>query len=158
MFNLRKLLSKSSKIQRNRRLLLNLQISFVAWAVELIGGIVGSLMIFLPFANVSSRLRQMVTDTVYFVILPIIYTVNNEDTKIYILQSTLYLKFTNFFFNGWVNKIAPANDNDPDLEKRNTFCELCEEEMYSLDHKENCTPFKNYPEFNVHFLVVSKNF
>ena len=149
MFNLRKLLSKSSKIQRNRRLLLNLQISFVAWAIELIGGIVGSLMIFLPFANVSSRLRQMVTDILYFVILPIIYTVNNEDTKIYILQSSLYLRFTNFFFNGWVNKIVPANDDDAHIEKRKTFCESCGEEIHSLDHKENCTPFKNYPEFNV---------
>ena len=149
MFNLRKLLSKSSKIQRNRRLLLNLQISIVAWTVELIGGIIGSLMIFLPFANISSRLRQMVTDILYFVILPIIYTVNNEDTKIYILQSRLYLRFTNFFFNGWVNKIVPANDNDADLEKRKTFCDSCGEEMHSLGHKENCTPFKNYPEFNV---------
>ena len=70
MFNLRKLLSKSSKIKRNRRLLLNLQISCIAWATELIGGLVGVLMVFLPFENVSSRVRQIVTDFVYFVILP----------------------------------------------------------------------------------------
>ena len=112
MFNLRKLLSKSCKIKRNRRLLLNLQISCIAWATELIGGLVGALIVFLPFENVSSRARQIVTDFVYFVILPTIYLTNSDDNKSLILKNGIYLRINDLFFNQWVNKIQPRLQKD----------------------------------------------
>ena len=148
MFNLRKLLSKSSKIKRNRRLLLNLQISCIAWATELIGGLVGVLMVFLPFENVSSRVRQIVTDFVYFVILPTIYLTNSDDNKSIILQNGIYLRINDLFFNQWVNKIVPENEDDKETQN---ICEGCGDEIKLFRdqlHKQNCTPFKNFPQFD----------
>ena len=150
MYNLRKLLEKSSKIKRNRRLLLNLQISCIAWAIEVIGGLVGILVIFLPFQNVSTRGRQIVSDALYFVILPSIYLTNSDETKSSILQNKLYLRFTDHFFYQTINNIIPANDdNDKELDSVNKFCDSCGENLQEVDHKEHCTPFKNYPLTNI---------
>ena len=148
MFDLRKLLSKGSKIKRNRRLLLNLQISCIAWATELIGGLVGALIVFLPFENVSSRARQIVTDFVYFVILPTIYLTNSDDNKSIILQNGIYLRINDLFFNQWVNKIVPANEDDKETQN---ICEGCGDVIKLFRdqlHKQNCTPFKTFPLFD----------
>ena len=152
MFDLRKLLSKGSKIKRNRRLLLNLQISCIAWATELIGGLVGALIVFLPFENVSSRARQIVTDFVYFVILPTIYLTNSDENKSLILQNGMYLRINDLFFNQWVHKIVPENeDAEADKEIQN-ICEGCGDEIKLFRdqlHKQTCTPFKNFPQFDM---------
>ena len=148
MFTLRKLLSKTSKIHRNRRFLLNLQLSFIAWTAEFIGGVIGVLILFLPFANVSSRLKQIFTDLVYFVILPMIYTANGEDTKSSLLENSLYLKFSDLVFNRWINKIVPEDAEDKH-EKSEKSCASCGEEIESANHAHNCTPFKDFPQLNV---------
>ena len=148
MFTLRKLLTKNSKIYRNRRLLLNLQLSFIAWIAEFIGGLIGALILLLPFANVSSRLKQIFTDLVYFVILPMIYMANGEDTKSSLLENNLYLKFSDFVFNQWINKIVPGDAGDKD-EKNEQNCDSCGEDIKTADHVHNCTPFKDFPQINV---------
>ena len=151
MHTLRKLLSKSSKIKRNRRKLLNLQISCVAWATEVIGGLVGILMIFLPFQNVFTRGRQIFTDVLYFVILPSIFLTNSDEAKSSILQNKLYLRFTDRFFNQAINKIVPAHDKDEELDKVKDNCESCGAKLAELDHEQNCTPFKKFPQFDTFF-------
>ena len=148
MFALRKLLSENSKIHRNRRFLLNLQLSFIAWAAEFIGGIIGVLILFLPFANVSSRLKQIFTDLLYFVILPMIYMANGEDTKSSLLENDLYLQFSDLVFNQWINKIVPKDAEDKD-ESNEKNCDSCGEKMKPADHVHNCTPFKDFPQLNV---------
>ena len=148
MFALRKLLSENSKIHRNRRFLLNLQLSFIAWAAEFIGGVIGVLILFLPFANVSSRLKQIFTDLVYFVILPMIYMANGEDTKSSLLQNNLYLRFSDLVFNRWINKIVP-DDAEDKHEKSEKDCASCGEETEPANQVHNCTPFKDFPQFNV---------
>ena len=152
MFDLRKLLSKGSKIKRNRRLLLNLQISCIAWATELIGGLVGALIVFLPFENVSSRARQIVTDFVYFVILPTIYLTNSDENKSLILQNGMYLRINDLFFNQWVHKIVPENEDDEADEEIQNICEGFGDEIKLFRdqlHKQTCTPFKNFPQFDM---------
>ena len=148
MFTLRKLLSKTSKVHRNRRFLLNLQLSFIAWAAEFIGGVIGVLILFLPFANVSSRLKQIFTDLLYFVILPMIYMANGEDTKSSLLENDLYLQFSDLVFNQWINKIVPKDAEDKD-ESNEKNCDSCGEKMKPADNVHNCTPFKDFPQLNV---------
>ena len=125
--------------------------SFLAWAAEFIGGLIGALMIFLPFANVSSRLKQIFTDFVYFVILPMIYTANGEDAKSSILQNDLYLRFSDLVFDRWINKIIPADAETEDEKNKEIYCDSCGEEMqrYIHDHVHNCTPFKDFPQPNI---------
>ena len=85
-----------------------------------------------------------------FVILPSIYLANSDETKSSILQNKLYLRFTDHFFYQTINKITPANDdNDKELDSVNKFCDSCGENLQEVDHKEHCTPFKNYPLTNI---------
>ena len=106
-------------------------------------------MIFLPFANVASRLKQTFTDFVYFVVLPMIYTANGEDAKSSILQNELYLRFSDFVFERWINKIIPADAENEDEENEKNICDSCGEEMQPIDHEHNCTPFKDFPHFDI---------
>ena len=94
-------------------------------------------MIFLPFANVASRLKQTFTDFVYFVVLPMIYTANGEDAKSSILQNELYLRFSDFVFERWINKIIPADAENEDEENEKNICDSCGEEMKPAVHVHN---------------------
>ena len=108
-------------------------------------------MIFLPFQNVFTRGRQIFTDVLYFVILPSIFLTNSDEAKSSILQNKLYLRFTDRFFNQAINKIVPAHDKDEELEKVNDTCESCGVNLAEPDHDKNCTPFKNFPQFDTFF-------
>ena len=151
MFDLRKLLTKKSKINRNRRYLLNVQIACIAWIAEVMAGVIGTLMVFFPFysISISAREGQIVTDAIYFVILPSIFLINSRETKSSILENQLYLKFTNQFFYHSVNKIIPDNDENEDVDKKQKFCESCGEELIATHDKENCNPFKSFPESSI---------
>ena len=106
-------------------------------------------MVFLPFANVTSRLKQIFTDFVYFVVLPMIYTANGEDAKSSILQNELYLRFTDFVFERWINNIIPADGESEDEKNKKNFCVSCGEERHPIDHEHNCTPFKDFPRYDI---------
>ena len=116
MANLRKLLNERSIIRRNRRVLLNIQITIVAWSLEFVGSIFGALMFWMPFENQTSRIFQLMTSAIYFVMIPSIYLVNGDDTKSKIMESKIYLVFTDTFFSRTVHHIEPPpknNDNNP---------------------------------------------
>ena len=105
MTRLKKLLNTSSKIRRNRRKLLVLQIQIFAWLVEFIAGIVGLIMIMGPITEPSANVIGVFTTIVYFVLVPSVFLINNEDLKSKIIDNEIYLTITNKFFSRSINRI-----------------------------------------------------
>ena len=62
--------------------------------------------------EIYTAILEQITDLMYFIILPSIYLINSHDFKTTILDSKLYLAFTNKFFFNSVNKIVPAAGNN----------------------------------------------
>ena len=105
MTRLKKLLSTSSKIRRNRRKLLVLQIQIFAWLVEFIAGIVGLILIMGPITKLPANVIGVFTTIVYFVLVPSVFLINNEDLKSKIIDNEIYLTITNKFFSRSINRI-----------------------------------------------------
>ena len=99
MFKLRKLLSDSAKAKRHRRNMVNLQITFLAWLIE-VGGF---LIIFLGTFilghenNIVNLSMQTFTLVVYFNILPCMFLINDFYFKSKIIESNQYNTFLNIF-------------------------------------------------------------
>ena len=113
MEKLRKLLSKSSKIRRNRRLLLNIQVQFLAWLLEVISAIIAILMFFSPF-SLASTFANHFSAIGCFVLVPSMYLVNCCELKTIVVQNPWYIKFTNKFFPKTINAIIPENEPIPE--------------------------------------------
>ena len=105
MTRLKKLLSTSSKIRRNRRKLLVLQIQIFAWLVEFIAGIVGLILIMGPITKLPANVIGVFITIVYFVLVPSVFLINNEDLKSKIIDNEIYLTITNKFFSRSINRI-----------------------------------------------------
>ena len=105
MTSLKKLLDTSSKIRRNRRRLLVLQIQIIAWLVEFIAGIVGLILIMGPITKLPASVIGVFTSIVYFVLVPSVFLINNEDLKSKIIENEIYLTITNKFFSRSINRI-----------------------------------------------------
>ena len=105
MTSLKKLLDTSSKIRRNRRRLLVLQIQIIAWLVEFIAGIVGLILIMGPITKLPASVIGVFTSIVYFVLVPSVFLINNEDLKSKIIDNEIYLTITNKFFSRSINRI-----------------------------------------------------
>ena len=105
MTRLKKLLNTSSKIRRNRRRLLVLQIQIFAWLVEFIAGIVGLILITGPITKLPSSVIGVFTSIVYFVLVPSVFLINNEDLKSKIIDNEIYLTITNKFFSRSINRV-----------------------------------------------------
>ena len=105
MTRLKKLLHTSSKIRRNRRRLLVLQIQIIAWLVEFIAGIVGLILIMGPITKLPASVIGVFTSIVYFVLVPSVFLINNEDLKSKIIDNEIYLTITNKFFSRSINTI-----------------------------------------------------
>ena len=118
MRNLRKLLSTSSKIRRNRQRLLNLQIQIFVWLIEFFSGLIFCIWLLVPrHKDILDNVVHLFSTTIYYVIIPSIYTINNDDFKSSILENNLYITFTNKYFAGTVNKIFNANDDEDNSPK-----------------------------------------
>ena len=105
MTRLKKLLSTSSKIRRNRRRLLVLQIQIFAWLVEFIAGILGLILIMGPITKLPASTIGLFTSIVYFILVPSVFLINNEDLKSKIIENEIYLTITNKFFSRSINRI-----------------------------------------------------
>ena len=115
MTKLKKLLTTSSKIRRNRRRLLNLQIQFFAWLVELSSGLIFLIAISLPMHTISTDAVALCMNFIYWVAIPGIYLINNNDLKSWLMENHLYIKFSNKFFPSTINTIDfGKDDNDSD--------------------------------------------
>ena len=105
MTRLKKLLDTSSKIRRNRRRLLVLQIQIFAWLVEFIAGILGLILIMGPITKLPASTIGLFTSIVYFILVPSVFLINNEDLKSKIIENEIYLTITNKFFSRSINRI-----------------------------------------------------
>ena len=99
MVRLKKLLPDSSKNRRSRRIVLNVQITFFSWLVELLG--------FLTFAvgayilghenGTVTLMMQTFTMILYAILLPCSVLVNSTEVKDYIAESTWWFRLINLF-------------------------------------------------------------
>ena len=107
MAKLSKLMPKSSKIRRNRRVLLNIQITIIAWSVEFFAAFIAAMIFLAPYEVHKEAILGQISDVMYLVILPSIYLINSHDFKTNIAESKLYLTFEDRFFSRFVNEIVP---------------------------------------------------
>ena len=110
MFRLRKLLADSSKAQRHRRKILNVQITFLAWLVESVGFLVIFLGMFIlgHESNTFNFFMQSLTLVIYFIVLPTVFLINDSDVKSSIVASNWYDRILTIFHCNYVK----PNDND----------------------------------------------
>ena len=81
MEKLKELLAKSSKIKRNQRVLLNIQVQVLAWMVEFTAMLTIIITIFLPFGQLATMLANHLAGLGFFVLVPGVYLINNQDFK-----------------------------------------------------------------------------
>ena len=118
MTKLKKLLANSSKIRRNRRKLLNLQIQIFAWLVEFFSGLIFLIVVSVPRHSISTNVVGLYNNFIYWVFIPCIYLMNNDDFKSRVTENHLYIAFTNRFFPKSINTIDFNKDNDDDDRNR----------------------------------------
>ena len=118
MTKLKKLLANSSKIRRNRRRLLNLQIQIFAWLVEFFSGLIFLIVVSVPRHSISTNVVGLYNNFIYWVFIPCIYLMNNDDFKSWVTENHLYIAFTNRFFPKSINTIDFNKDNDDDDRNR----------------------------------------
>ena len=113
MIKLRKLLSESSKVKRRHRILLNMQMTFLAWVVEFVGFVVIVLFIFIVGKNnnIITFILQNVTALLIFILVPSTYLLNNCSFKNLVLKNTVYLNFIDYFFPANINQNTSALNN-----------------------------------------------
>ena len=99
MVKLRKLLSSTSRSRRNRKNILNIQITILAWLVEFVGFLLVFLGSFILRRKSSIITGSMQTFTffVYFVIVPSVFLVNDPYIKGVIIESSWYIRLLDLF-------------------------------------------------------------
>ena len=111
MTKLKKVLATSSKIRRNRRKLLNLQIQFFSGLIILI-------VVSVPRHSISANVVDVYMNFTYWVAIPGIYFMNNDDFKSWVTENHSYIAFTNRFFPKTINAIDFDKGNDDTNRKR----------------------------------------
>ena len=106
--NLNKLLNENSKVTRRRRILLNIHITVIAWLLEFIGYLFGFLTTFMLQDNDTMRSFQIISSIIYFNIVPGSYLINSSEIKDFLINSKIYVIFTNTFYSKSINKVMPA--------------------------------------------------
>ena len=119
MKRLKKLLAKSSKEQRRRQTLLNMQITLLAWVVEFLGFFIVFLGTFiLGHENAIVTLSlQTLTMIIFFIVCPSVYLVNSSHVKNLIVNSQLYVTFLKEL--SCCNLINDDQDDDRRVESEN---------------------------------------
>ena len=120
MIKLRKLLCDSSKVKRRRRILLSMQMTFLAWVVEFLGFVFILLGIFIigKNNNIITFVIQTVTALLIFILVPSTYLINNSSFKSLVLKNKLYLSLIDKLFHVPINQPNSA-DHNPNLHNEN---------------------------------------
>ena len=95
MMKLKKILPDSSKNRRSRRMVLNIQITFLGWLIEVFGFLsiaVGLYIVGHGNATVTLVL-QTFSMTLYGILLPCSVLINSSEVKDYIAESDWYPRF-----------------------------------------------------------------
>ena len=98
MARLKRILPDSSKNRRSRRIVLNIQITFLGWVIEVFGFLtvaVGLYIVGHQNATVTLTL-QTVTMVFYGILLPFSVLINSSEVKDYITESDWYPRFINW--------------------------------------------------------------
>ena len=69
-------------------------------------------MFWMPFESQTSRIFQLLTSVIYFVMIPSIYLVNGDEAQSTIMESQIYLAFTDTFFSSTVHHTEPSTKNN----------------------------------------------
>ena len=111
MIKLRKVLTDSAKARRHRRNVVNLQITFLQWLIEVFGFLIIFLGTFIlgHENNLVNFSMHLVTLVVYFNILPCIFLINDSHVKGQIIESNWYNRFLNIFNCQYTN---PTDEED----------------------------------------------
>ena len=114
MYRLRKVLTTASKDGRHRRRLLNIQITFLAWLAETVGFLVIFLGTFIlgHESNVFNFFMQTLTLIIYFVILPLVFLLNDFDVKSDIVDSNWYGTILTIFHCNYINIIDDSEETN----------------------------------------------
>ena len=102
MERLQNLLTRSSKIMRNKRHLINIHVTILAWLVEFLG----FLIVFLGHYVIGHNKKfivQILELVCYCIILPYVYLFNDTKSKIIIAESRWYL---------WILRLFNCKFND----------------------------------------------
>ena len=117
MLKMRKSLSVSQKGIRHRRRMINIHVTFLAWIVELLSGLV-----FLIGTHVIGHENNIVNYSlntislfIEFVVLPSIFLINDSDLKAQMMETTWYNNFLNIFNWQYINQ--SEKDNDPNADE-----------------------------------------
>ena len=99
MVKLRKLLSATSRSRRNRKNILNIQMTILSWLVEFTGFLLVFLgsFIFRGKDSIVTGSMQTFTFFVYFVMVPSVFLVNDPYIKGIIIESSWYIKLLDMF-------------------------------------------------------------
>ena len=99
MVKLRKLLSATSRSRRNRKNILNIQMTILAWLVEFTGFLLVFLgsFIFRGKDSIVTGSMQTFTFFVYFVMVPSVFLVNDPYIKGIIIESSWYIRLLDMF-------------------------------------------------------------
>ena len=117
MVRLKKLLSDTSKARRHRRIILNIQITIIAWLVEFLGFFVIFFGTFiLPEKNpITTFTLQTFTISLYMIITPSMYLINSNHMKAIIVESNWYISLVrglNFINNKYKKDNNNQNENN----------------------------------------------
>ena len=72
-------------------------------------------MFWMPFESQTSRIFQIATTVIYFVMIPSVYLINGDDAKSTIMESQMYLAFSDTFFSRTVHHIEPSTSNNEEI-------------------------------------------
>jgi hypothetical protein len=134
MIKLRKLLCDSSKVKRRRRILLNMQMTFLAWVVEFLGFAFILLGIFIigNNNNIVSFIIQIVSVLLMGILVPSTYLINNYSFKSLVLKNKSYLSIIDKLFPVPINQLNYA-DNNPNVQNENVAERRQNEAMPQVD-------------------------
>ena len=124
------MLNNSSIVRRHRRIMLNIHITFLAWAIEFFGFFIIFLGTFVlgHENNMVNFSLQTLTIIVYFNILPCVFLTNTSEFKDWAAENPWYEKFLEVFNCQYTN-----NSNDD--ENKSTFrdAEVPDDEANPVD-------------------------
>ena len=115
MRKLRNVLTDSSKDMRHRRNLINIHITFLGWLVEFLGFFIIVLGSFI-LGHISPTITlclQTFSIIIQYIILPLVYLINDTELKGNVAASRCYIKILELFnWQHYTQTLGPDEEED----------------------------------------------
>ena len=143
-----KMLDNSSIFRRHRRIILNIHITFLAWAIEFFGFFLIFLGTFLlgHENNIVNFSLQTLTIVVYFNILPCVFLTNAPEFKNWATENPWYGKFLEVFNCQYT---TDSNDDEPQSIVLDAELPNDEENQFDVDNQQPSTPNNQHRDASV---------